>query len=80
LSVKKILKFLFFFFKIFIHEKWDSSKLIFDIALIKLTDKVSLDGKYVSPIDLPDPNLTLNESALCVASGWGLTEANSMKG
>ncbi|XP_045132702.1 trypsin-1-like [Portunus trituberculatus] len=54
---------------IVIHPGWDNDTYENDIALLKLSEKLELDGKTVAPISLPTP-LT-KSTGECVVAGWG---------
>ncbi|XP_045132695.1 trypsin-1-like isoform X4 [Portunus trituberculatus] len=51
------------------HPGWDYDTAENDIALLKLSEKLELDGKTVAPISLPTP-LT-KSTGECVVAGWG---------
>ena len=61
--------------RIVVHEKWDSKRLRFDVALIKLNAKVTLDQRVRKAL-LPPPGAELQEGAECVAVGWGKTSTS----
>lgn len=56
--------------KVIAHPKYSSQKIVNDIALLKLKDKITF-GPFVKPIDLPTEN-TAGEEELML-SGWGST-------
>ncbi|XP_060656564.1 chymotrypsin B-like [Drosophila nasuta] len=58
----------------FVHQEYDNSQHLNDIALIRLPADLLFD-EYIQPAKLPDADeLYENESA--VVSGWGLTSYN----
>ncbi|XP_064109381.1 trypsin-1-like [Macrobrachium nipponense] len=58
------------------HENYNANTQENDIALIKLTVPLTLDGMTVSPVCLPPP--LKNFSGECVVTGWGkVTEGGS---
>ncbi|XP_045132694.1 trypsin-1-like isoform X2 [Portunus trituberculatus] len=54
---------------VLLHPGWDDDTFENDIALLKLSEKLELDGKTVAPISLPTP-LT-KSTGECVVAGWG---------
>ncbi|XP_045133014.1 trypsin-1-like isoform X2 [Portunus trituberculatus] len=60
---------------IVIHPGWDNVTLENDIALLKLSEKLELDGKTVAPISLPTSQT--NSTGKCVMAGWGRTNYES---
>ncbi|XP_045132699.1 trypsin-1-like isoform X2 [Portunus trituberculatus] len=58
-----------------IHSGWDNDLNLNDIALLKLSEKLELNGKTVAPISLPTP-LT-KSTGECVVAGWGKTSHES---
>ncbi|XP_063866286.1 trypsin-1-like isoform X1 [Scylla paramamosain] len=63
---------------IVIHPEWDSHTMKNDIALMKLSEPLELDGKTVSPIRLPSP--LVDSSGDCVVAGWGRLREGSLIG
>ena len=62
--------------KVLIHEKWNSSLITDDIALIRLEEKV-VESQWIRLTSIPDPQIVLKSGLECVASGWGRTGADS---
>ncbi|KAF6207539.1 hypothetical protein GE061_015986 [Apolygus lucorum] len=54
------------------HERWDTKKLVNDIALVKLADKIKF-SQDVGPVCLPSGRSSLVGSSI-TAMGWGLTQ------
>ncbi len=64
--------------KIFVHEKYQDASKGFDIALIKLNQKIDLNNRTVSQVQLVSEKVTrdLVVPANCgVVSGWGTTSS-----
>ncbi|KAK8398259.1 hypothetical protein O3P69_003872 [Scylla paramamosain] len=54
---------------IVINPEFDECSLANDVALLKLPEKLKLDGKTVAAINLPAPQT--NSTGDCVVTGWG---------
>ena len=59
--------------QVIIHPDWDPEMIRNDIAIIKLSEPLTLD-ETVQPICLPPGELELEDGADCFASGWGATQ------
>ncbi|CAH1373501.1 unnamed protein product [Tenebrio molitor] len=57
---------------IFVHGSYDADKIINDIAVIRLSDKLSWTDK-IRPINLTQEYLTTGN---CIVSGWGTTNSS----
>lgn len=55
------------------HPRFDSAKLIFDFAIVKLKTLIKF-GKNAQPIELPEDNETLPVGTQCKVCGWGKME------
>ncbi|XP_055910569.1 brachyurin-like [Eupeodes corollae] len=56
---------------IFVHEAWDSERLLNDISLLKLPNPVELSD-YIRPAKLPESRDTTSyQGQKAIASGWG---------
>ncbi|KAF4111064.1 serine protease [Onychostoma macrolepis] len=63
--------------KVFTHPQWNSNTIENDIALIKLTEPVSLNT-HVSPVCLAETSDEFAPGMTCVTSGWGVTRYNAL--
>ncbi|XP_063231410.1 trypsin-like isoform X2 [Bacillus rossius redtenbacheri] len=55
-----------------IHEHYDNSNFQNDIALLKLSANVTLDGKRIASVQMRTDSAELGEN--CVVSGWGVPD------
>ncbi|XP_072396612.1 anionic trypsin-2-like [Diabrotica undecimpunctata] len=64
-----------------LHEKFDPrrTKLEYDIAIVKLTQKVVFSSK-VQPIRLPKPDIYVPTGTSVITAGWGYTVAGASRG
>uniref|UniRef100_A0A1B0GPA5 Uncharacterized protein n=1 Tax=Phlebotomus papatasi TaxID=29031 RepID=A0A1B0GPA5_PHLPP len=64
-------------FKIIPHPSYNTSLLLDDIALLRLSREINYSD-YIQPICLWNPNTKLSEKNLGVAVGWGHTENDTI--
>jgi hypothetical protein len=58
---------------IYRHPDYDDESSLNDIALLKLSEPVSLDrSSYINAICLPNGGRSVKPGTLCMAAGWGL--------
>ncbi|CAG2171180.1 unnamed protein product [Oppiella nova] len=63
--------------KVIQHPSWDTSKIVNDVALLKLSRPISFSGNesHVRPVCLPDQQAVDNiVGTKCWATGWGHTQ------
>ncbi|KAI2662589.1 Chymotrypsin B [Labeo rohita] len=63
--------------QVFTHPQWNPNTIEHDIALIKLTEPVSLNS-HVSPVCLAETSDQFASGMICVTSGWGVTKYNAL--
>ena len=60
--------------RVFVHEDFDPSIMENDLALIRLSETLDLDGPRVSPVCLPRNSTEMFAGKEAVVTGWGTTE------
>ncbi|OWF39281.1 chymotrypsinogen A-like isoform X1 [Mizuhopecten yessoensis] len=55
---------------LFIHSQFDETSFTNDIAIVKLGDRINIDGQYVRSVCLPGMNDTY-DNMICSITGWG---------
>ena len=59
--------------KVILHPEWNFTKIINDVAIVKLSRPVPFD-KNIKSMCLPSKDFKPREGEMCIASGWGRTE------